>query len=229
MGHAQQKRRRIQKLNSTALTEGEIRKFGRDLRILLATNGTLTRILEILANDEITTQIIHQEITDDKLVALSLGRHCAERSLSGRRLRRKVLLRGRSSGKVLVAAESVIAIDVVPPQLMDNLIKMDGPIGESLLAIGIEIFKEAPKFWTATLPGWLQNEEYQHIGREAVAREYRMTIRSQPAMVITEYFPRSAFTDAAGTAVIAVGGGEIGAVVGMNGSGGRSRGDVTTR
>ena len=46
------------------LSGGEIRKLNRDLRILIATNGTLTRILSVVANDEIVVQIIKQQIHD---------------------------------------------------------------------------------------------------------------------------------------------------------------------
>ncbi|WP_264078695.1 chorismate--pyruvate lyase family protein [Mycobacterium szulgai] len=162
--------------------------------MLLATNGTLTRTLGIVVNDEIFTEIVDQDIHAS---ATEIG---SPQHFEGRTLRRKVLLRGRSSGKVFVVAESIIAIDIVPPKLVDNLIEMDGPIGESILANGIEIFKETPKFWMDTLPGWSNLDE--DVSQEVITRQYRMTIRSQPAIVITEYFPQSAFIDTDETATI---------------------------
>lgn len=125
-----------------------------------------------------------------------------EQHFNGRTIRRKVLLRGRSSGKVFVVAESVIAIDIVPSKLVDNLIEMDGPIGESILANGIEIFKETPKFWMDKLPDWSNLEGCEDMSQEVITRQYRMTIRSQPAIVITEYFPQSAFIDTDETATV---------------------------
>lgn len=145
-------------------------------------------------NDEIFTEIVDQDIHAS---ATEIG---SPQHFEGRTLRRKVLLRGRSSGKVFVVAESIIAIDIVPPKLVDNLIEMDGPIGESILANGIEIFKETPKFWMDTLPGWSNLDE--DVSQEVITRQYRMTIRSQPAIVITEYFPQSAFIDTDETATI---------------------------
>ncbi len=38
------------------------RKLNRDLRILMAANGTLTRVLNIVADDEVIVQIVKQRI-----------------------------------------------------------------------------------------------------------------------------------------------------------------------
>lgn len=203
--------RKEQKLSSSLLTNEEIRMFSRDLRILLASNGTLTRILGILVNDEIVTQLIDQDIH-----ASTTEMSSSEQHFDGRTLRRKVLLKGRSSGKVFVVAESVVAIDIVPPKLIDNLIEMDCPIGESILANGVEIFKEAQKIWMDTLPNWSKLNDYQDMGQEAVARRYRMTIRSQPAIVTTEYFPRNAFIDTAETAIVGTADEDNGAEIDMS-------------
>ena len=44
------------------LPEDEIRKLNRDLRILIASNGTLTRTLGIVADDEVVVQIVEQHV-----------------------------------------------------------------------------------------------------------------------------------------------------------------------
>src|ERR1700757_2822645 len=79
------------------LSEEEIRKLDRDLRILIATNGTLPRILSVVANDEIVVQIIKQQIHHfaPKITEL-------EQFASGRVLERRILLKGRSLGKRIV-------------------------------------------------------------------------------------------------------------------------------
>lgn len=46
------------------LSDQEIRKLNRDLRILIAANGTLTRGLNIVADDEVIVQIVKQRIHD---------------------------------------------------------------------------------------------------------------------------------------------------------------------
>jgi chorismate lyase len=44
------------------LTDEDIRKLDRDLRILVATNGILTRTLGVVSNDEIVVQLIKQQV-----------------------------------------------------------------------------------------------------------------------------------------------------------------------
>ena len=44
------------------LSVDEIRELSRDLRILLATNGTLTRILNVVADEEIVVHIVDQRV-----------------------------------------------------------------------------------------------------------------------------------------------------------------------
>ena len=108
------------------LPDGEIRKLNRDLRILIASNGTLTRILGIVANDEIVVQIVEQQVHEAGAEMPGL-----EQLPSGRVLQRRILLKGRSSGHAFVAAESLVAIDLLPPAITTSLTKTERPIGES--------------------------------------------------------------------------------------------------
>jgi len=55
------------------LSDEEIRKLNRDLRILIATNGALTRILNVVADDEIVVQIIKQQIHPRRTANTRLG------------------------------------------------------------------------------------------------------------------------------------------------------------
>ena len=174
------------------LSEEEIRKLDRDLRILIATNGTLTRILSVVANDEIVVQIIKQQIHHfaPKITEL-------EHFASGRVLERRILLKGRSSGKPFVAAESLIAIDRLPPAVMTSLTKTDRPIGEVMAASCVETFKEAAGVWIGELPGWLPLEGYRDSRPRTVGRRYRIISGGQPVLIITEYFLRTVFQDTA--------------------------------
>ncbi|BBX96732.1 chorismate--pyruvate lyase family protein [Mycobacterium lacus] len=177
-----------QELRATFLRDEEIRQFSRDLRILLATNGTLTRILSILANEEVIAQVVNQDIHDSAPEATD-----PERFPKRRTIHRQVLLKGRSSGKLLVVAESLTSVDLAPSEFIENLTEISYPVGELLLANRIEAFKETPKFWTCALPDWLDVDEYPNLSRQAVARRYRVIISGQPAIAITEYFPESIF------------------------------------
>ena len=174
------------------LSEEEIRKLDRDLRILIATNGTLTRILSVVANDEIVVQIIKQQIHHFAPNITEL-----EHFASGRVLERRILLKGRSSGKPFVAAESLIAIDRLPPAIMTSLTKTDRPIGEVMAASCVETFKEAAEVWIGELPGWLPLEGYRDSRPRPVGRRYRIISGGQPVLIITEYFLRTVFQDTA--------------------------------
>src|ERR1700728_2523655 len=79
------------------LPDEEIRKLNRELRILIASNGTLTRVLGIVADDEIVVQIIEQQLHDESPRISGL-----EQFPSGRVLQRRILLEGRSSGHSFV-------------------------------------------------------------------------------------------------------------------------------
>ncbi len=173
------------------LSDGEIRKLNRDLRILIASNGTLTRILGIVADDEIVLQIVEQQIHE------ALPRTpCSEQSPDGRFLQRRILLKGRSSGHAFVAAESLIAVDLLPPAMTTSLIETECPIGEILVASQLETFKEAAEVWIGQPPAWLPRPECEIAEAETVGRRYRVLSGERPVMIITEYFLRNVFRNA---------------------------------
>ncbi|CAM4397459.1 Chorismate--pyruvate lyase [Mycobacterium basiliense] len=173
------------------LSDEEIRKFSRDLRILIATNGTLTRILNVVTDDEIVVQIIKQQIHDvpPKMTA-------TEEFGAGRVLQRDILLKGRNSGTPFVAAESLIAIDLLPPAITTSLTETDRPIGEIMAASCIETFKEEATVWEGDLPVWLALDGHRNERKKTVARRYRIIASGKPVLIITEYFLRSVFEDA---------------------------------
>lgn len=94
------------------LSDQEIRKLNRDLRILIAANGTLTRVLNIVADDEVIVQIVKQRIHDVS-PKLSEFEQLGQVGV-GRVLQRYIILKGRNSEHLFVAAESLIAIDRLP-------------------------------------------------------------------------------------------------------------------
>jgi chorismate-pyruvate lyase len=164
----------------------EIHKLNRDLRLLIATDGTLTRILGIVADEEIIVQIIKQNIRPGAPGMAELGQ------LSGNRLlQRQVLLKGRRSGHRFVAAESLIAIDLLPRAITANLTKTEGPIGEIMAAGHLETFKEPADVWIGDSPDWLAVAGHQAPQPRTVGRRYRIIMAGRPVMIITEYFLES--------------------------------------
>jgi chorismate lyase len=172
------------------LPDEEIRKLNRDLRILIACNGTLTRTLSIVANDEIVVQIVEQQVHPASEMP------DFEQLPGGRALQRRILLKGRSSGHPFVAAESLIAIDSLPPAITASLTTTERPIGEIMAASCLETFKEAADVWVGRSPGWLALAGYQNSEARIVARRYRVIGGGQPVIIITEYFLQNAFQDA---------------------------------
>lgn len=172
------------------LSVTEIQRLNRDLRILIATNGTMTRMLKALANEEIVVDIVKQQIHD---VAPELPE--LEGGAMGRVLQRDIVLRGQTSGNAFVAAESFIAIDRLPRAIMTSLTETDRPIGEVMASSHIETFKEEAKVWTGKVPRWLAHDEYENSPTKTVARRYRVIAGGQPVMIITEYVLKTVFDD----------------------------------
>jgi chorismate--pyruvate lyase len=173
------------------LPDGEIQKLNRDLRILIASNGTLTRVLGIVANDDIVVQIVEQQVQD-----MASRMPDFEQLPSGRILRRRIFLNGRNSGHSFIAAESLVAIDLLPPAIMTSLIETERPIGEIMAASCLETFKETAKVWIGQPPDWLAVAGYESSEPRIVGRRYRIMIGAQPVIIITEYFLRNVFQDA---------------------------------
>jgi chorismate-pyruvate lyase len=159
----------------------EIHQLNRDLRILIATNGTLTRILGVVTGEEIEVQIVEQQIH---------AREIAQPELlsDSRILQRRVLLTGRTSGRQFVGAESLIAIDLLPPTISADLTSTTAPIGEIMAASRLETFKEPADIWVAESPDWLAAAADQAAQPRTVGRRYRIIIEGQPVIVITEHF-----------------------------------------
>ncbi|MCP9271541.1 chorismate--pyruvate lyase family protein [Mycolicibacterium arenosum] len=163
------------------LSAADIKDLKRDLRILLATNGTLTRILEVMADEEIGVEIV-----DQRTHPMSPDLPGFPASPFGRVVQRRIKLVGRITGAPFVAADSLIAEDRLPVAVRRVFAETNRPIGEVLLASGMETFKEAAEMWLADVPDWVSDDD----GRDAqvVARRYRTIAAGVPVMSITEYF-----------------------------------------
>lgn len=172
----------------TILSKQDIQSFSRDIQILLATNGTLTRILSVVIDEEVEVEVFEQTV-NDRLPGFSPSGE----PIDGRLLQRKVLLRGKLSGKPFVAAESSIAIDLLPPPLVANLKQTNRPIGEIIATSCLELFKEAPEVWMGDPPHWSLPAVNHTLRQKTIGRRYRMIIAGRPAIVVSEYFPLDLF------------------------------------
>jgi chorismate-pyruvate lyase len=156
-------------------------------RILLATDGTLTHILEAYADEPVQlVKLGHALVTDpDTRAQMALGEH-------ERALRRTILLTGTSSGATFVFADSIVLLDRLPPAVAEGLLETDIPIGKLLYSCRAETYREIIAV----------GEEHDaavaaHFGPRGrgplLSRTYQIVFEDRPVARITEKFPKAAF------------------------------------
>lgn len=153
-------------------------------RILLATDGTVTTILEVYAGESIeTTRLAHslQPVLPHsaELLDIDVGRPV---------LNRHVLLRGVSSGTTFLYGESLIVPERLDPSIIDRLGSANEPIGQLLRACRLETFREV--LAVGEQPAGSCGA-YFGSGHDAVLlfRTYRIILRGRPVVLITERVP----------------------------------------
>lgn len=160
-------------------------------RILLATDGTLTHILEAYAAEPVyLVKLCHELVTDGPGRA-ELGLDDRERAL-----RRVILLKGANSHATFVYADSVVMLERLPETVTRGLLETDTPIGKLLFSCRAETFREIIAMGEELdpavcvhfgVPGW----------QPLVSRTYQIVLDDRPVARITEKFPKSWFPDRA--------------------------------
>ena len=153
--------------------------------ILLATDGTLTHILEAYAAEPVHLVKLSQDFVTDAAVRDGLGLVGDERAL-----RRVILLRGTKTDATFVYAESVVMLDRLPASVAAGLLDSDTPIGKLLYSCRAETHREI----TATGAGH-DRAVAGHLGLpgdEPLAwRTYQIVFEGRPVARILEKFPRA--------------------------------------
>nr|MDQ3575766.1 chorismate pyruvate-lyase family protein [Actinomycetota bacterium] len=158
-------------------------------RILLTTDGTLTTLVEVYADEPIKVAKLDQSLGlwegGDAGPALSL--HPDEAVL-----RRAILLQGSSSHTNYLYAESLIVPDRLQPHVRTGLVETDKPIGRLLLEARTETFREILAGGTEPARGCA---DHFGIGQDdlVIFRTYNVIADQRPIMMITEKFPIGAF------------------------------------
>ena len=160
-------------------------------RILFATDGTITHILEAYAGELIDLVRLDSSMMVDVLNRRELGIEPGERAL-----RRLSLLRGRESRSVFVHADSVVVLDRLPEGVADDLVNTGTSLLKLLSGQRIGTFRESIGEWTGTAPNV---SAYFDLGPSEVlvARTYQVVIGGRPVAWITESFPRYGFSSVA--------------------------------
>ena len=155
-------------------------------RLLLGTDGTVTRLLEAYAGEPVEVVKLLQVFDtardgDADLLAPD-----------GQVLRRRALLRGQQSRQSLLYAEAVVALDRVEHALLAGLLETDKPIGVLLMENRTETFREL-----LTVGRERAGEGAAHFGVDPTAdllfRTYRIFAGGLPLLLIIEKFPAEYF------------------------------------
>ncbi|MCA1704969.1 MAG: chorismate pyruvate-lyase family protein [Actinobacteria bacterium] len=156
-------------------------------RVLLQTDGNVACILETYAGESIEAVKLEQFSAPfgEEILALELG-------ADDERLSRRVILRGRRTGRNFLHAESLIAVARLHPVVRSGLLSTSEPIGRLLTGVRAETFREILS--SGRMPAWALGA---HFGvretDEVFVRTYRIMSDGRPLMLITEKFPTTWF------------------------------------
>lgn len=152
-------------------------------RFLLCTDGTVTRVLEDFAGEPVLVDKLREEI-----VKATSPEHLLDLREPEEVMVRTVLLRGSHTGRTFIYAESLLRINSLAGDLLDDLLSTDTPLGLLLRERRLETFRELVTSTTEET-----GRCASHFGVDptamALSRTYRVVWSQRPAMLITEKFP----------------------------------------
>jgi len=152
-------------------------------RILLISDGTLTDTLEAAFLEPIALRKIDLKVVASPAPVPDLALAAGEALME-----RKVVLQGETSGRNYVYAESLLALDRLPPRFQNDLVATDVPLGRLWAEYKLETWKELLAVWRR--PIGVLAEFFPGNGQtDLLARRYRMISGGRPLMLITEHFP----------------------------------------
>jgi chorismate-pyruvate lyase len=150
------------------------------LTALQRAKGTVTEFLEHLAGEPIDADILSQ-IAGPAGHDNSLGLE-SDTEL----VRRTVLLTGRISGRRFVYAESAIAMERLPTSARRRLESSRDPIGRVLAMHRLEVRREPVAGPVVAVGNTARIIDL--LDKAALSRRYRITLGSDPAIVVSEWF-----------------------------------------
>lgn len=153
------------------------------LRVLLSTDGTVTKSIEGFFWEPIVVENLGQGAVHlaRALPALELA-HGAEV------IERRVRLQGQDSGDVYAYAESTLSLHLLPARAREDLLARRLGIGELLRERGLETYREILDVGSESgvhLPELFGDD----AGDTLIYRSYRIYLNHRPAILVTEKFP----------------------------------------
>jgi chorismate-pyruvate lyase len=149
------------------------------LRVLLSTDGTVTKSLESYFWEPVEVRNLGQAY-----VALEADAPIIDCTAGTQVMQRRVELVGEHSQRRFASADSLIRTDILPPHVRKNLEAGLVGVGEILRECNLETYREIVDFGYGEVNG-----------ENAVWRCYRIVMGGRAAIQITEHFPVSLYRD----------------------------------
>ncbi len=166
---------------SLATCDFELHQLPPFLRVLLMTDGTVTKSLEAFFWEPITVETLSQSYVIQKADLPRLGVKAGQQALS-----RKVRLVGSLSELTYAVADSWVKTDCLPQAVRMGLEEGQVGIGELVRELGYETFRRITQ---------ISRCEDLSLGL-CVGREYVISMAGSPFISIEERFPLRLFEQA---------------------------------
>jgi chorismate-pyruvate lyase len=160
-------------------------------RVLLATDGTLTDILEAYLAESMRVVKLHQETEETRAEISEL-----DLPPGSTVVRRRILLRGKWSHKNYLYAESILVPERLNEHLRTGVFSTRKPLGQLIVEAALETRRE---ILGCHLEPAADLGRYFDVakGEQLISRTYRIFAEGKAIMLITEKFPRTYFTEEA--------------------------------
>lgn len=156
-------------------------------RLILVSNGTLTKLLENLVCEPLTVIKLHEnlEITPVEIPYLELTKN-------EQIVEREICLQGKKTGTNWLYAKSIIVPTRLPTLFREELLESQIPIGTLWTKHRVEMFKELQPPFCETA-GELAVHFNIASNDKLLGRTYRVFSNQMPIMMLTEKFPAQYF------------------------------------
>lgn len=170
----------FQEDDTLALAGGDtlkLRELPAFLRVLLTTDGTVTKSLESYFWEAVGVERCHQGLS-------KLESECEPLDIpSGAEvLNRHVRLQGKQSERIYAWAQSILVLARLPETLAKALLEERIGIGELVRESGLETYRELLEIGRECIES-----------QECISRTYRIFVDGAAAIQVTEYFPLRVF------------------------------------
>lgn len=155
----------------------DIQKYPLALQLLMQTDGTVTELIKLLANEDIQVKKLSESIVEG----------------NERLLFRRIYLQGKQTCKNWLYAESKIYLDNLPENFVLDLLHKSLPIGTLWNDYRIETFKQITNQKAIDSSGIKQSGF--DTGMPLLTRSYEVFNQGQIIMEIKENFPIGLYQD----------------------------------